>query len=261
MWQVLGKQDSFRVFCVLIMVSGVVSYCLAVYQIFLGLQEDKVGTSSGEEADGEDQPMDVLGTKEKEDSTAGVSGQGECSTNNATVWSEMGREREEKILKKCTHRLSKESMELKSIWAQKSLSCPVIVVSDPVEGSTKKRALGKVKAGSCQELWSEQTVETEIPGFVLQKSESNELGEENNGSRKKGKVTYLGYKYNSRHDFPTSGKPKEARRVDASPEEAGSRKWQVSKAAKPPKALPEPSGSTWQLLGNEWVEIKTKKNS
>ena len=85
------------------------------------------------------------------------------------------------------------------------------------------------------------------------------MGEEKNGTRKKGKVTYLGY--NARHGFPTSGEPKEARRVDASPEEACSRKWQVSKAAEPPEALPEPSGSTWQLLGNEWVEIKTKKNS
>ena len=62
LWQLLGKEDTFPVFCVLIMVSGVLAYLLAVYQIFLGLEEDKVVTLSGEEAGEEGQPEE----KEKE---------------------------------------------------------------------------------------------------------------------------------------------------------------------------------------------------
>ena len=87
LWQVLGKEDTFPLFCVLIMVTGVLSYILAVYQIFLGLEEDKVVTGSSEEAGVEMESM----TMAREDIRAGVGGLGQCSLNNASVWSEVGR--------------------------------------------------------------------------------------------------------------------------------------------------------------------------
>ena len=70
MWQVLGKEDTFPLFCVLIMVTGVLSYILAFYQIFLGLEEDNVVTGSSEEAGLE---MNAT-TMAQEDITAGVGG-------------------------------------------------------------------------------------------------------------------------------------------------------------------------------------------
>ena len=72
MWQVLGKEDTFLLFCVLIMVTGVLSYILAFYQIFLGLEEDQVVTGSSEEAGVE---MEAT-TMAQEDITAGVGGLG-----------------------------------------------------------------------------------------------------------------------------------------------------------------------------------------
>ena len=91
MWQVLGKEDTFPLFCVLIMVTGVLSYILAFYQIFLGLEEDKVVTGSSEEAGVEMEATPMA----QEDITAGVGGLRRFSTNNATVWPKMKSERQE----------------------------------------------------------------------------------------------------------------------------------------------------------------------
>ena len=259
MWKVLGMEDTFPVFCGLLMVSGVLSYCLSVYQIFLGLKEDKVVSGNDHEAGVEAESIDVWTTKEQEDVTVVVVELGECSTKNARVWPKMGSERNKKKRRTNATSPSEESNELKGLWASKYLSCPVEVGKDPMEGSSAKRIPGKVKSGRRQERVSEINDKMEIPGLVLEKPENKELGAKNNQIRKKGKVTFLGYNY--RDSFPTSVRPTEARRVDdASPEVACSRKWQVTKTSQPSATLPEPTGSTWQLLGNKWVEIKIKKN-
>ena len=157
----------FPVFCVLLMISGVLSYCLTVYQIFLGPKEDKVGTGSGEEAGVEGESTEVWTTGYRniqQDIIAVVGGQGECSTNNATAWPEMG---EKKKITKNADSLSKESIELKGIQAKQNLICPMEVRSDPVKGSGAKRVPWKVKSGSCQEQGSKLSVEMEIPGLAI----------------------------------------------------------------------------------------------
>ena len=229
MWQVLGKEDTFPVFCVVIMVSGVLSYLLAVYQIFLGLKEDKVVTGSGQEAGLE---MESI-TMAHEDIASGLGGLGQCSTSNATVWPEMESERQKKARRE--HQDS-----------------PMEVGSDPAEGSKVKIVSGKVMSGCRQQAGSQLKVESEIPHFFPENSENKDLYAENKLIRKKGKVIYPGY--STRGISPTAAGPKEARREEeASPEEAGSRKSPVSKNI-------QPTGETWQLRGQKWVEIKANKN-
>ena len=73
LWQVLGREDTFPIFCVLLLVTGVLSYCLAVFQIFLGLDEEKVDlTGSAEETGVDPESTDVWITTELEDATDGV---------------------------------------------------------------------------------------------------------------------------------------------------------------------------------------------
>ena len=88
------------------MVTGVLSYCLAVYQIFLGPKEDQVGTGSGEEAgveagvEGESTDVWTTGYRNvQEDIIAVVCEQRECSTNSATAWPQKGEKK--KNDKKC----------------------------------------------------------------------------------------------------------------------------------------------------------------
>ena len=232
LWQVLGKEDTFPLFCVIIMVSGVLSYLLAVYQIFMGLKEDKIVTGSGQEAGLE---MDSI-TMAQEDITAGAGGLGQCSTNKATVRPEMKSKRQEKA-----RRENRDSFDF-----------PMEVGSDPAKGSSAKRAPGKVRFGSPQQARSQLKVEMEIPGLIMETLENKDLYAENKLITKKGKVTYPGY--STRDSTLTPVGPKEARREDeASPEEAGSRKSQVSKNV-------QPTGETWQLRGDKWVEIKANKN-
>ena len=64
------------------MITGVVAYCLAVVQIFLGPKEDRVGTGSGEEARVEGQSTGVRTSKIQQDIIPAVGEQGECSTND-----------------------------------------------------------------------------------------------------------------------------------------------------------------------------------
>ena len=66
--------EMFPYFCVALMVTGVLSYCLAVYQIFTGLEEDQVEDSSdaGMEEDWQDLKTMEEGTQE--DTEAGASG-------------------------------------------------------------------------------------------------------------------------------------------------------------------------------------------
>ena len=146
LWQLLGKEDTFPVFCVVIMVSGVLSYLLAVYQIFLGLKEDKVVTGSGQEAG---LGMESI-TRAHEDIASGLGGLGQCSTNSATVWPEMERQRKSRR----EHRDS-----------------PMEVGSDPVEGSKAKIVAGKVKSGSRQQAG---LLKVEIPCFVPENSENKD---------------------------------------------------------------------------------------
>ena len=168
MWQPLGKEDPLPVFCFLIMVSGVLAYLLAVYQIFLGLQEDKVVTDSGEEAGQEGQPENVA--RELEDIAAGGGDRRLCPTDNATVWPEMGNEREEKKRGKEKESQSKESIKLKGKGAKHGE-----VGSDSEEGnSSDKRVSGKVSFESCQEQGLEVNVEIESPSFVMENSENKE---------------------------------------------------------------------------------------
>ena len=173
MWQVLGQEDTFFIFCVIIMVSGVLSYLLAVYQIFMGLKEDKIVTGSGQEAGLE---MGSI-TMAQEVISAGVGGLGKCSTNKATVWPEMKKERQEKSSSK----------------NQDNFDCPMEAESDPAEGSSAKRAPGKVRFGSPQQARSQLKVEMEIPGLIMETSENTDLYEDNKLIGKKGKVTYPGY--------------------------------------------------------------------
>ena len=75
---------------------------------------------------------------------------------------------------------------------------------------------------------------------------------ENKTNWKKGKVTYPGYF--TRDSTPTPIGPEEARREDeANIEEADSWKPQVMKNV-------QPSGETWQLRGDKWVEKKANRN-
>ena len=256
MWQVLGKKDTFPVFCVLLMATGVLSYCLAGYQIFLGLEEDKVGTGSDEEA-GVEVFTDMRTTKKQEDIRAIGGGLGEGSSKNATVRTETGRERKVKKKITSTCRLSKDSIELNCKQSIKGLSCSMEMGRDPVMESSAERVPGK--SGSRHNLGSGLNVEMEIPGLVWENSENKEFGAESNQMRKKGTITYLGF--NARDNFPMSDGPNKTWMVDdACAEVACSRKRQVSKTAQPSLGLQEPTGTTWQLLGNEWVEIKIKKN-
>ena len=167
-------------------------------------------------------------TRAHEDIASGLGGLGQCSTNSATVWPEMERQRKSRR----EHRDS-----------------PMEVGSDPVEGSKAKIVAGKVKSGSRQQAG---LLKVEIPCFVPENSENKDLYAENKLIKKKGKVIYPGY--STRDITPTPVGPKEARREDeASPEEAGSRKSPVSKNI-------QPTGETWQLRGKKWVEIKKIKN-
>ena len=174
------------------MVTGVLSYCLAVYQIFLGLEEDKVGTGIDEEAGVEAEASDVWTITAQEDMTADVSGLGECLTNNATVWPDFVSEREQNKERDNKNSLSIESIKLKG--------------SESVKGSTcsAKRASFGARRGLGMEM--------EIPGFVLETSENKGLRAKKISLRKKGTVTYLGF--NARDSFPKSGGPKEAKKVD-----------------------------------------------
>ena len=190
MWQPLGKEDPLPVFCVLIMVSGVLAYLLAVYQIFLGLEEDKVVTDSGEEAGQEGQPENVWTTRELEDIAAGGGDLRPRPTDKATVWPEMGREREEMTRGKGKENQSKESIKLKGKGAKHGE-----VGSDSEEGSSSdKKVSGKVNFESCHEQGLEVNVEIEIPSFVMENSENKESGAEHDRIRNKGMVTYLGFR-------------------------------------------------------------------
>ena len=233
MWQVLGKEDTFPLFCVLIMVTGVLSYILAVYQIFLGLEEDKVVTGSSEEAGVEMEPT----TMAQEDITAGFGGLGQCSSNTTTVWPEGERKRQEK-----TRRENRDN-----------LSCPTEVGSDPPEGTSASRVPGNVKLGSRQQAGSQLKVEMEIPGLILEYSENKDLYAENERTKmKNGRVTYPGY--STRDNTPMPVGPEGARREDeANLQEADSWKPKIMKNV-------QPTGETWQLRGNTWVEKKANKN-
>ena len=232
MWQVLGKEETFPLFCVLNMVIGVLSYILAVYQIFLGLEEDKVVTGSSEEAGLEMEST----TMAQEDLTAGVSRLGQCSSNNTTVWPEVERKRQEKTRRENLH----------------NLSCPTEVGTDPAEGSSARRVPGKVKSGSQLLAVSKIKVEIEIPGLILENSENKDLYAVNEKTKmKNGRVTYPGY--STRDTTPMPVGPEEAMREDdANLQEADSWKPQVMKNV-------QPTGETWQLNGDKWVEIKPNK--
>ena len=165
LWQVLGKEDTFPLFCVLIMVTGVLSYILAFYQIFLGLEEDQVVTGSSEEAGVE---MEAT-TMAQEDITAGVGGLGQCSSNNARVWSDVGRKRQEKTRRENGDSLSC-SMDSMEVEVGSEVELEMEVGSDPAEGSSARRVPGKVKSGSTQQAGSQLKVEMEIPGLLLETS-------------------------------------------------------------------------------------------
>ena len=233
LWQLLNKEVSFPVFCVLIMVTGVLSYCLAFYQVFLGLEEDRLVTGTDEEAGVEAESIDVWATNAQEDITAGVWELGECSTNNATLRQDMESEKQE-ITRRGNRDIQRERE------------------SDPFEGVSVKRVLGKVKSGSSQQLGSPLTVDVEIPGLVLESSENKEVEAENKQFIKERRITSPGYSTSDRN--PMSVGSEKARRVDGvNPEEAFLKKLQVSKKV-------QPRGETWQLKGNKWVEIKSNKN-
>ena len=247
MWQVLGKEDTFPLFCVIIMVSGVLSYLLAVYQIFMGLKEDKIVTGGGQEAGLEMTTMAMA----QEDITAGVGGLRRFSTNNATVWPKMKSERQEISRRENGDSLSC-SINSMEVEVGKEVEVQVEVGSDPAEGSSARRVPGKVKSGSTQQAGSQLKVEMEIPGLLLETSKHKDLYAENKKNGIKGRVIYPGY--STRASTPTPIGPEEARwEVEANLEEADSWKPQVMKNV-------QPSGETWQLRGNTWVEKKANKN-
>ena len=233
MWKVLGMEDTFPVFCVLIMVTGVLSYCLAFYQVFLGLEEDRLVTGTDEEAGVEAESIDVWATNAQEDITAGVWELGECSTNNAKLWQDMESEKQE-----ITRRANRDTQRERD--------------SDPFEGGSAKRVLGKVKSGSSQQLGSPLTVDVEIPGLVLESSKNKDAEAENKQFIKERRITSPDY--STSNSNPMSVGPEKSKMVDwENPEEAFLKKLQVSKKV-------QPRGETWQLKGNKWVEIKSNKN-
>ena len=124
--------------------------------------------------------------------------------------------------------------------------------TDPLEGSSASRVPGKVKSGSLQQVGSKINVEMEIPGLILEYSENKDLYAENKKTKmKNGRVTYPGY--STRDNTPLPVGPEEARREDEENlQEADSWKPRVMKNV-------QPTGETWQLKGDKWVEIKQNK--
>ena len=92
----IGKVDlfpeMFSSFCVALMVTGGLSYCLAVYQIFSGLEEDQEedGSDAGVEEDW--QGLKTMEEGTHEDSEAGASGSGEVwTTQRSNFLNESGK--------------------------------------------------------------------------------------------------------------------------------------------------------------------------
>ena len=76
--------EMFPSFCVALMVTGGLSYCLAVYQIFAGLEEDRMedGSDAGVEEDWQD--LNTMEEGTQEDTEAGASGSGEVWTTEGS---------------------------------------------------------------------------------------------------------------------------------------------------------------------------------
>ena len=76
----IGKVEMFPHFCVTMVLIGGLSYCLAAYQIFAGLEEDQVEAGSDGEVEDDWQDLKAPEDKTLEDAEAWASGSGEGGT-------------------------------------------------------------------------------------------------------------------------------------------------------------------------------------
>ena len=266
LWQV-GKVENFPAFCVTLVIMAVLSYCLAAYQIFAGLEEDNVTAEEAEVEEAEVEEAEVKNAgkyiemaenQTREENGAGAIGSGEKGAGEATK-TDRAWPRENKggnIGMDPANKSSGETINLEEIEKANTnvsyLTKPQDLAkreSEYPKDDGAQSGQGKNNSGRRQELGSEQAQERDMgnPAFLQEYVEDEQKGDGQKPAKRCGKVTYLDHFHkNSMNIQGGSWKTVKSKKIH--PEEPRSTEMDVLSKVRP-------IGSTWQRVGKSWVRI------